>query len=115
MGSEMCIRDRNKGKIIAMGTPEALKIKFGEYTRILLCFNREVDIELIRKYFDSYETVVQGRRLVIICSSKDLRGVLDQVTCIAKECNLNIEEFRASGLNFEDVFIRLIRGDRDEI
>ncbi len=105
----------NKGKIIAMGTPEALKIKFGEYTRILLCFNREVDIELIRKYFDSYETVVQGRRLVIICRSKDLRGVLDQVTCIAKECNLNIEEFRASGLNFEDVFIRLIRGDRDEI
>ena len=105
----------NKGKIIAMGTPEELKIKFGEYTRILLCFNREVDIELIRKYFDSYETIVQGRRLVIICRSKDLREILDQIICIVKEYNLNIEEFQASGLNFEDVFIRLIRGDRDEI
>ena len=105
----------NKGKIIAMGTPEELKIKFGEYTRILLCFNREVDIELIRKCFDSYETIVQGRRLVIICRSKDLREILDQIICIVKEYNLNIEEFQASGLNFEDVFIRLIRGDRDEI
>ncbi len=105
----------NKGKIIAMGTPEELKIKFGEYTRILLCFNRKVDIELIRKYFDSYETVVQGKRLTIICRSKDLREVLDQIICIAKEYNLNIEEFRATGLNFEDVFIRLIRRNRDEI
>jgi len=105
----------NKGKIIAMGTPEELKIKFGEYTRILLCFNRGVDIKLIRKYFDSYETIVQGRRLVIICRSKDLREILDQIICIVKEYNLNIEEFQASGLNFEDVFIRLIRGDRDEI
>ncbi|RLE90839.1 MAG: ATP-binding protein [Thermoprotei archaeon] len=100
----------NKGKIIAMGTPEELKIKFGEYTRILLCFNREVDIKLIKKYFDSYETIVQGRRLVIVCRSRDLGEILDQIICIAKEYNLNIEELQASGLNFEDVFIRLIRG-----
>ena len=100
----------NKGKIIAMGTPEELKIKFGEYTRILLCFNREVDIKLIKKYFDSYETIVQGRRLVIVCRSRELGEILDQIICIAKEYNLNIEELQASGLNFEDVFIRLIRG-----
>ncbi len=99
----------NKGKIIAMGTPEELKIEFGEYTRILLCFNREIDIKLIEKHFNSYETVVQGRRLVIVCRSKDLREVLDQILHIVKTYDLNIEELQVSGLNFEDVFIRLIR------
>jgi len=105
----------NRGRIIAMGTPEELKIKFGKYTRILLCFNKEVDVELVKKHFDSYETIIQGRRLIIICKLRDIEEVLDQILRIVRTCNLNIEELQASGLNFEDVFIRLIRGDRDEI
>ena len=100
----------NRGRIIAMGTPEELKIKFGKYTRILLCFNKEVDVELVKKHFDSYETIIQGRRLIIICKLRDIEEVLDQILRIVRTCNLNIEELQASGLNFEDVFIRLIRG-----
>ena len=98
----------DKGKIIARGTPKELKIRFGEYTRILLCFDKEVDAKLIREYLNPYEVVVQGRRLVVICRSKDLRDILDQVVCIAKEYGLSIEEIRASGLDFEDVFIKVI-------
>jgi len=98
----------NKGRIIARGTPKELKIRFGEYTRILLCFDKEVDAKLIRECFNPYEVVVQGRRLIIVCRSKDLRDILDQIVCIVKEYDLSIEEIQASGLNFEDVFIKVI-------
>jgi len=98
----------NKGKIIARGTPKELKIRFGEFTRISLCFDREVDAKLVREHLNPYEVVVQGRRLVIICRSKDLGDVLDQIVRIAKERSLSIEEIRASGLDFEDVFIKVI-------
>ena len=100
----------NRGKIIAKGTPEELKIRFGEYARILLCFDREIDAKLIRKHFDSYEVIVQGRRLAIICRSKDLRDVLEQIVQVTNEYSLSIEELRASGLNFEDIFVRLVEG-----
>ena len=98
----------NKGKIIARGTPKELKIRFGEFTRISLCFDREVDAKLVREHLNPYEVVVQGRRLIIICRSKDLGDVLDQIVRIAKERSLSIEEIRASGLDFEDVFIKVI-------
>ncbi len=101
----------NRGKIIAKGTPEELKIRYGKYVRISLCFDREVDVKLIRKCFSSsHEVIVQGRRLAIICRSKDLRDVLEQIVQITKEFSLNIEELRASGLNFEDIFVRLVEG-----
>ena len=99
----------NKGEIIALGTPEELKIKFREYTRILLCFNREVDTRIIKKYFEPYETIIQGRRLIIVCKLRDLVNILNQILHIVKLCNLSIEEIQTSGLSFEDVFIRLIR------
>ncbi|RLF13815.1 MAG: ATP-binding protein, partial [Thermoprotei archaeon] len=76
----------NRGRIIAMGTPEELKIKFGKYTRILLCFNKEVDVELVKKHFDSYETIIQGRRLIIICKLRDIEEVLDQILRIVRTC-----------------------------
>jgi len=98
----------NRGRIVARGTPEELKIRFGEYIRISLCFDREVDAKLVREHFNPYEVVVQGRRLVVICRSKDLGDVLDQIVRIAKERGLSVEEIRASGLSFEDVFIKVV-------
>jgi len=98
----------NRGRIVARGTPKELKIRFGEYTRISLCFDREVDAKLVRERFNPYEVMAQGRRLVVICRSKDLGDVLDQIVRIAKERSLSIEEIRASGLDFEDVFIKVV-------
>ncbi|RLG89513.1 MAG: ATP-binding protein, partial [Thermoprotei archaeon] len=101
----------NKGKIIAVGTPEELRIKFGEYIRISLCFNREVDTKLLRNYLNAYETIIQGRRLIVICRLNDLKKALDQIMNIVKSYDLDIKEFQASGPNFEDVFVGLIQND----
>ena len=101
----------NKGKIIAVGTPEELRIKFGGYIRISLCFNREVDTKLLRNYLNAYETIIQGRRLIVICRLNDLKKALDQIMNIVKSYDLDIKEFQASGPNFEDVFVGLIQND----
>ncbi len=101
----------NKGRIIALGTPEELRIKFGKYVRILLSLNKEVNIDIIKDKFKDSKVVVRGKRITIICGLSDLEAVLDEITNLVKSCNLKIEEFQATGPTLEDVFVELIQGD----
>ena len=97
-----------KGKIIALGTPEELKIKLGEYIRILLCFNKEVDFKLVKECLKEFDTLIQGRRMMLICKMNDLKTVLDRINTIIKMFNLDLEGFQVSEPTLEDVFIELI-------
>ena len=99
-----------KGKIIASGTPEELKIKFGMYTRISICFDREVNERDLKGYLEGLDVVIQGRRLIITCKTEVLNEVLDKITTMIKYNKLRIKELKASGLSLEDVFVRLVRG-----
>lgn len=100
----------NKGKIIASGTPEELKIRFGKYIRILLRFNKEVGVDAIKDRLKDSEVVVQGARITIICRLSDLEKVLSEIVDFIKSRNLKVEEFQASGPTLEDVFVELIQG-----
>ena len=100
----------NKGKIIASGTPEELKIRFGKYIRILLRFNKEVGVDAIKGRLKDSEVVVQGARITIICRLSDLEEVLSEIVDFIKSRNLRVEEFQASGPTLEDVFVELIQG-----
>jgi len=100
----------NKGKIIASGTPEELKIRFGKYIRILLRFNKEVGVDAIKGRLKDSEVVVQGARITIICRLSDLEKVLSEIVDFIKSRNLRVEEFQASGPTLEDVFVELIQG-----
>ncbi len=97
-----------KGEIIALGTPEELKIKLGEYIRILLCFNKEVDFKLVKECLKEFDTLIQGRRMMLICKMNDLKTVLDRINTIIKMFNLDLEGFQVSEPTLEDVFIELI-------
>ena len=99
-----------KGKIIASGTPEELKIRFGMYTRILICFDREVNERDLKGYLEGLDVVIQGRRLIITCKTEDLNEVMDKIITMIKCNKLKIKELKASGLSLEDVFVRLVRG-----
>ena len=99
-----------KGKIIASGTPEELKIKFGMYTRISICFDREVNERDLKGCLEGLDVVIQGRRLIITCKTEVLNEVLDKITTMIKYNKLRIKELKASGLSLEDVFVRLVRG-----
>ncbi len=100
----------NKGRIIASGTPEELKIKFGKYIRILLRFNKEVSVDAIKDRLKYNKVVVQGARITIICGLSDLENVLSELVNFIKSRNLKVKEFQASGPTFEDVFVELIQG-----
>ncbi len=100
----------NKGKIIASGTPEELKIRFGKYIRILLRFNKEVGVDAIKDRLKDSKVVVQGARITIICRLSDLEEVLSEIVDFIKSRNLRVEEFQASGPTLEDVFVELIQG-----
>ncbi len=100
----------NKGRIIASGTPEELKIRFGKYIRILLRFNKEVDIDVIKNKFRHGNVVVQGTKVMIICGLSSLEDVLGEIASFIKSYNLKVEEFQASGPTLEDVFVELIQG-----
>ncbi len=100
----------NRGRIIALGTPEELKIKFGKYIRILLRLNREISVDAIKDRFRDNKIVVHGTQITIICGLNDLENVLGEIVNFIKSCNLKVEEFQASGPTLEDVFVELIQG-----
>ncbi len=100
----------NRGRIIALGTPEELKIKFGKYIRILLRLNREISVDAIKDRFRDSKIVVRGTQITIICGLNDLENVLGEIVNFIKSCNLKVEEFQASGPTLEDVFVELIQG-----
>ena len=100
----------NKGKIIALGTPEELKIKFGKYIRISLRFNKKVNIDAIKDKLKGSKVVVEGARIAIICGLSDLENVLNEIVNFIKLYNLKVEEFQATGPTLEDVFVELIQG-----
>jgi len=100
----------NRGRIIALGTPEELKIKFGKYIRILLRLNREISIDAIKDRFRDSKIVVRGTQITIICGLNDLENVLGEIVNLIKSRNLKVEEFQASGPTLEDVFVELIQG-----
>jgi len=100
----------NKGRIIALGTPEELKIRFGKYIRILLRFNKGVSIDVIKNRFRHGNIVVRGTKVMIICGLCGLEDVLNEIASFIKSHNLKVEEFQASGPTLEDVFVELIQG-----
>ncbi len=100
----------NKGKIVASGTPDELKIKYGMYTRISICFDKEVDEKNLKEYLGDLDMVVRGRCIMITCKNEDLNEVLDKITTIIKYNKLRIRELQASGPSLEDVFVRLVKG-----
>ncbi len=100
----------NRGRIIALGTPEELKIKFGKYIRILLRLNREISVDAIKDRFRDSKIVVRGTQITIICGLNDLENVLGEIVNLIKSRSLKVEEFQASGPTLEDVFVELIQG-----
>ena len=100
----------NKGKIIALGTPKEIKLRFGKYIRIVFRLNREVSIDDIKDKLKDCKVSVKGTQITIICGLSDLENVLNQIVSLIKSRNLKIEDFQASEPSLEDVFVEIIQG-----
>jgi len=99
----------NKGKIIAEGSPEELKINFKGFRSIRIVLDR--DIEDIEKSLEGFEVLAQGRKILITCKQNEVNELIRSITRLAESSGARIEEIQTTGPSFEDIFMKLIKGE----
>ncbi len=96
----------NKGKIIAEGSPEELKINFKGFRSIRIVLDR--DIEEIGKSLEGFEVLVQGRKILITCKESEVNELIRGIIKLVESSGAKIEEIQMTGPSFEDIFMKLI-------
>ena len=104
---EIAILD--KGKIVAVDSPNALKIRFGKEKTIKIhLFEKQPQIlSLLSEISDCKIDFKNGTNLIIHSEQSEL--VLLQVLKILNENNIEIEDLSAVPTNLEDIFLKMVK------
>ena len=104
---EIAILD--KGKIVAVDSPNALKIRFGKEKTIKIhLFEKQPQIlSLLSEISDCKIDFENGTNLIIHSEQSEL--VLLQVLKILNENNIEIEDLSAVPTNLEDIFLKMVK------
>lgn len=97
----------NKGRIIALGNPDELKIRVGRHTYILATFDKPLREKEVARFLSPYECKVKGRRLFVI--SENLEDVIGKLLSYTRSTKVKMLSVQTSQPSFEEVFLRLIR------
>ncbi|MGB0855442.1 MAG: ABC transporter ATP-binding protein [Nitrosopumilus sp.] len=99
----------DKGKIITVDSPDALKNKFGKEKtiKIHLLENRSEISSLLNRISDCKIDFDSGTNITI--HSKQSELVLLQVLKILNDNNITIEDLSAVPTNLEDIFLKMVR------
>ncbi|MHA1506738.1 MAG: ABC transporter ATP-binding protein [Candidatus Asgardarchaeia archaeon] len=100
----------NEGRIISEGSPCELKIKSGKYTYVSAVFNRTINEGELSSFLGGVECIVKGNKIVIVCNKPG--DVIRNIVKYAERSGLAICSLQTSQPSLEDVFVRLIRGER---
>ncbi len=101
----------NKGKIIAEGTPDDLRIRYGKYIEIKVSFDNSIDSSVLNEFRDHYNVTCDERWVTIICEKNELDEVLDKIMNIKHRLGLRIKDLHIESQSFEDIFVRIVRGE----
>ncbi len=101
----------NKGKIIAEGTPDDLRIRYGKYIEIKVLFDNSIDSSVLNEFRDHYNVTCDERWVTIICEKNELDEVLDKIMNIKHRLDLRIKDLHIESQSFEDIFVRIVRGE----
>ena len=104
---EIAILD--KGKIVAVDSPNALKIRFGKEKTIKIhLFEKQSQVlSLLSEISDCKIDFENGTNLIIHSEQSEL--VLLQVLKILNEHDIEIEDLSAVPTNLEDIFLKMVR------
>jgi len=95
----------NKGKIVALGTPQELKSMFTKMIKV------EVVVDNPRKDFlkelQQFHPKVQSN--TIIMSTKDLQEFLDVFYPLTKKYRIKVRSITSRGANIEEVFLEVTK------
>jgi len=99
----------NKGKIVAVDSPNALKIRFGKEKTIKIhLFEKQSQVlSLLSEISDCKIDFENGTNLIIHSEQSEL--VLLQVLKILNEHDIEIEDLSAVPTNLEDIFLKMVR------
>lgn len=97
----------NRGRVIALGSPDELKIKVGERKRLLIVLNKPLKEDELASLLGAYEYRVEGRRLTVAC--EDLGEVMEKVASYARSRGAKVLSVETLQPSFEEVFLELIR------
>ena len=95
----------DKGRIVAMGSPDELKIKTGGYLYLSVVFDREVG-EDVKEILGDYEFKLGRKRLLVVC--KEPGEVIGRIVDYARVKGLKIERVRTSEPSMAEVFMRIV-------
>jgi len=104
---EIAILD--KGKIVAVDSPNSLKIRFGKEKTIKIhLFEKQPQVlSLLSEISDCKIDFKNGTNLIIHSEQSEL--VLLQVLKILNENNIEIEDLSAVPTNLEDIFLKMVK------
>ena len=101
----------DKGKIITVDTPDALKNRFGKEKTIKIHLSKQYDqiSSLLSKILDCKITFENGTNIIIQSEQSEL--ILLQVLKILNEHSIDIEDLSAVPTNLEDIFLKMMRNN----
>ena len=95
----------NKGRIVAMGSPDDLKIRTGGYLYLSVVFDREVGDD-VKELLSGYDFKLGRKRLLVVC--KEPGEVIGRIVDYARAKGLKIERVRTSEPSMAEVFMRIV-------
>ncbi|MCD6371373.1 MAG: ABC transporter ATP-binding protein [Candidatus Aenigmarchaeota archaeon] len=100
----------NKGRIVEMGTPSNLKLKFSESEIIEVAFSKRVKKSTLSKIkgISKIEKNANIFKLLV----RDSTNVLESLAKVAKQMKANITYLNLRGADAEEIFLKII-GDKD--
>ncbi len=102
----------NKGRIVAEGSPEDLKINFEEFISVKIVLDR--DLKGIDEALKDFDVLIQGRKIFITCKQDEVDEVLRKTMKLAEDSGVKIKEVQTAGPSFEEIFMKLIGGGGNE-
>jgi len=97
-----------KQHIVAIGSPDELKIKSNASNYLTITFDKPLESDA-SKILEQYDHKVLGNKVLLIC--KDPNDIIVQLVEYAKAKDLKIVEINTSKPSLEDVFVRLVGGE----
>ncbi len=109
--NELCDRVAviNHGRLIALDRPDALRVKFGDMVYVEFSFNKPVSLEDASSFL-GWDVEAAGGRMRVCTRNPDV--VIKKVIEFSREFNVKISSLNTVVPSLEDVFIRLVEGDK---
>ncbi len=98
----------NRGKIIAVDTPEELKNKFGREKTIKIRIGNVEDISSVLQGVGSYE-ISHDEGTVIVIQSADAEQVLVKILQALNSNNITVEDLSVVPTSLEEIFLTVVK------